>query len=612
MPQAIVQGYHDASRLFRENRLDDALAVCLSLLKKAPSNSAVLNLAGSALFRKEMLSEAESLLLAASRISPKTEEITLNLVRVLRRQHRTQRAVDVLEQGLAANPTSVRMLSTLGEILYYDRQFAAAAAVFERLTAIAPSHVDGLFRLACACQECDRTQAAFDAYHKILSLEPGHADTHANLGQIYKSLGEYDKSREMFRRAANLAADDPAHASRALFCRNYLFSHGGDFLSEAVRWAQRHVDPLTASVPPPTPAVRSDGRVGLGFLSADFTDHPVGRIFLPVLERLDRSRFDIHCFSNVPIEDGLTTKYKTMAPNFHDIQRMDDDAARSLIRSHDIDILVDLSGHTNNNRLSVLAGRPAPVQVMWLGYFNTTGMAAMDYVLADSVNLPPDQEIFYREKVLRLEDSFFPFSPPRRAEGTESRPGGPTVFGCFNDSGKINDTVLAAWAAILKGVPNSTLHLKSKNFSDQWVRNQFLERAMDQGVAPHRIVFLGPSDYASYLNDYGKVDIALDPFPYSGGATTADALSTGTPVLTCPFESFGSRLSASILTACDMDRLICADVDEYVAEAIRLGTEQDRLAKVTDALRRSFPRSRFCDLDRFTRNLERVLLSTLN
>ena len=612
MEQAIVSGYNDASRLFMENKLDAALAICLSLLKTAPANSAVLNLAGSALFQKKMLSEAESLLRTAVEIAPGAEEITLNLVRVLRKQKRTRQAVKILEQGLARNPDSSRLLSTYGEILYYDRQFGAAARAFERLLALDCTNIDVLFRLACSYQECDMTEAAFDVYKKILEIMPEHPEAHVNLAQIYKSLGEHQKSLELFKRAAALVPDDPSYSSRTIFCMNYGFAAGEKFLEEAVQWAKKHTDPLTETSPLPRRIKRTNNRIGLGFISADFTRHPVGKLFLPVLERLDQDRFDIHCFSNVGIEDDMTAAYRAIAPNFHDISKLDDTAAHAFIRKSAIDILVDLSGHSNGNRTGVLARQPAPVQIMWLGYFNTTGMQAMDYVLADPINIPTEQEKFYREKVLRLADSFFPYAPSNLPSRLKQQTDRPFSFGCFNDSGKINDTVLRAWASILKRVPGSRLVLKSKNLSDQWVRNRFIERALRLKMPTHRFIFLGPSDFDRYLLDYAKVDIALDPFPYSGGATTADALATGTPVLTCPFDSFGSRLSASILTACDLGEFICPTVEEYIEKAVQLGTDPESLNAATDKLRQSFPTSRFCDVDRFTRNFEQVLLGTLS
>ena len=611
MDQAIVNGYHDASRLFMENKLDAALVLCQSLLKLAPANSAVLNLAGSALYRKRMLPEAESLLSAAHELTPHADEITLNLARVLREQKRARRAAAVLEQGLDQHPDSAPLLFALGETYYFDRQFDAAAHVFERLAAIEPDNAAPLFRLACAYQECDRTEAAFTIYQKILTTHPDHAGAHVNLAQIYKSLGNHDKSIELFSRSAQLVPDDPAYASRSLFCLNYGFTDGARFLDEARQWAAKHADPLYDAVPRPNTALHPDGRIRLGFISADFTRHPVGKLFLPVLQHLDRDRFAVHCFSNVQIDDDMTDLFRSISPNFHDIRDLDDTDARSLIRRCGIDILVDLSGHSNHNRLGVLAGKPAPIQIMWLGYFNTTGMQAMDYVLADPVNIPETQEKYYSEQVLRLEDSFFPYVPSTRPDRSHDRRDGMIHFGCFNDSGKINDTVLTTWATILRSVPNSRLILKSRTFSDQWVRNLFLDRAMGQDIEPHRIIFLGPSGFDAYLNDYNKVDIALDPFPYSGGATTADALSTGTPVLTCPHDSFGSRLSASVLHACDMQELVCDNLDDYVAKAVEFATDAGRLSEVTGKLIRTFPTSRLCDVTRFTRNFEQVLLGTM-
>lgn len=611
MEQAIVTGYNDASRLFMEDKLDAALVICHSLLKVAPGNCAVLNLAGSTLYRKNMLVEAEALLSVAVAIAPGTEEVVLNLVRVLRQQKRTRRAINTLEQGLACTPESARMLSTLGEILYYDRQFDAAVKAFERLVELDPTNVDALFRLACSYQECDMTKAAFDAYGRILKTNPNHSNTHVNLAQIYKSLGEHEHSLELFQRATDLAPHDSSYSSRAIFCMNYSFTSGEQFLETAVQWAAAYTDPLTKTAQLPRRAKRTNGRVGLGFLSADFTRHPVGKLFLPVLKRLNRNSFDIHCFSNVQIEDEMTASYRSVTPNFHPINELDDADAYDLIKNQDIDILVDLSGHSNGNRPGVLARRASPVQIMWLGYFNTTGMRAIDYVLADAVNIPPEQEKYYQERVLRLADSFFPYAPSVRSPLPPKKTDGPISFGCFNDSGKINNTVLKAWASILHRAPDSRLILKSKTFSDQWVRNHFLDRAIHQGMPVHRILFLGPSDFDQYLRDYAKVDIALDPFPYSGGATTADALSMGVPVLTCPFDSFGSRLSSSILTACDMNELICSDVDDYIDRAIRLTTNPGLLSATTEKLRRSFPTTRLCDVDRFTQNFQEVLLGTI-
>ena len=611
MNQAIVNGYNDASRLFKENKLDATLVLCQSLLKLSPANSAVLNLAGSALYRKQMFSEAESLLTIAVELAPQAEEIILNLARVLRKQKQPRRATSVLEQGLSGLPDSTRLLSALGEILYYNRRFDTAADIFERLLNLTPDNLDTLFRLACSYQECNRTEDAFDAYREILKRQPDHPEALVNLAQIYKSLGDHNKSQNLFLKSSQLTPNDPIFASRALFTMNYNFTKGDQFLKKAMHWAEKHADPHFPAMPPVLSTNPVRDRIGLGFISADFTHHPVGKLFMPVLERLNRDHFAVHCFSNVQIEDGMTKRFRSMSPNFHEIQTLDDAAACDLIQGIGIDVLVDLSGHSNHNRLGVLARKPTPIQITWLGYFNTTGMKAMDYVLADPITIPADQEQYYRERILRLKDSFFPFVPHSMPHSLSVR-NTPVNFGCFNDSGKINDTVLKTWSAILHKTPDSRLFLKSKTFSDQWVRNLFLNRAMFQGIAPHQIIFLGPSSYGEYLKDYDKVDIALDPFPYSGGATTADALSTGTPVLTCPFESFGSRLSSSVLHACDMDELVCENLNDYVSKAVRYANDTELLSTVTNRLRQTFPSSRLCDVDRFTKNFEQVILGVLN
>lgn len=610
MENEVIVGYNEASKLFWDDKLDESLQVCLKLLKHFPSNAAILNLAGSSLYKKKMLNEAESLLSMAHEISPEIEEITLNLARVLRDLNKAGQAIVVLEETLDHKPSSPRVLSALGEIHYFNKQFDLAAARFKKVVRLTPQDVDALFKLACSLQEIDKTEEAYSLYKQILEINHSHAETYVNLGQIYKSLGDHETSIKLFRRSAELKPDDPSYASRALFCSNYVSVSGEQLNNEASQWAERFANPLTPKKKAHT--TREPSRpIKLGFISADFSMHPVGKLLLPVIKKLDTSLFDIHCFSNVQIEDEMTRRYRETVHNFHTIRNIDDKSASEMIQKAGIDILIDLSGHTNFNRLGVLARKPAPYQIMWLGYFNTTGMKAMDYVLADSVNIPPTHDKYYSEKVLRLADTFFPFALPEKPFIPKNKKTNQTTFGCFNDAGKITDKVLETWSTILKEVKDSRLILKSKTFSDQWVRNRFIERSIRYGISPHRLIFLGPSTYREYIEAYSMVDIALDPFPYSGGATTADALFTNTPVITCPLDSFASRLSASILTACDMDQLVCHGLDDYISKAITLGSDATYLDKISTELKNTFAKSRFCNVDRFTRNFEETMLSII-
>lgn len=607
LESAIQRGYMETTRLFQLNRLDEALSACLSLLKKVPTNSAVLNLAGSILFRKRLYSEAESVLTTAHDIAPETEEIALNLVRVLKKTESAGRARAVLEKSLEFKPSSGLLLSTLGEIHYFSKRFELAGAFFEKALASDPDNPELLFRLACAQQAFDSIENAFKTYHRLLEIQPDHAEACVNLGHLYKSFGDYDEAMELFHRAADLEPDNPLYASMSLFCLNYGFTSRAEHLERATAWAKRHADHKMPTMP--VVARPAQGRIRVGFVSADFSMHPVGRLLLPILKRIDPDRFEIHCFSNVSMEDELTREFREAVPGFHDIRDMDDAMAQHLIRHIGIDILIDLAGHTGANRLGVMAGKPAPVQMMWLGYFNTTGMQAMDYVLADWTNVPQGHGQFYREEVLRLPDSFFPYVMPEGVVIPPREAGDGVVYGCFNDSAKINDDVLSAWNSILDGVPGSRLVLKSRTLSDSWVRERFLERARRQGMDAERIAFLGPSGFHEYLHEYSKVDICLDPFPYSGGATTGDALFAGRPVLTCPFENFASRMSASILRTCGLDDLICDGLDDYIRKAILLGTDPGELASANSLVAERFRESKLCDIDRFARSLESTLLS---
>lgn len=608
MENSILKGYQRATQLFEKGQLDAAVSVCFALLKIVPSSPAILNLTGSILFHKNLLSEAASILSSAYELASESEEICLNLVRVFRKTGQTGKALQCLRKSLLIKPDSFRMLYFLGEILYHDKQFEAAVPVFEKLLEVKPDDPELLFRLSCSYDEAEHLEAAFKTYERLLAKDPDHIGACINLAQLYKSMGDLQTSAQLLHKAVDLDPDNPLYYSFILFNLNYQFASGEAFLKKASHWADKFFDESSDELPL---IVDDNTPIRIGFISADFYKHPVGRLFFPVMTQIDSTKFEIHCFSNVQIPDKLTELYKNTAANYHDIRSMNDSTVTTFIRNLGIDILVDLSGHTNFNRLGVIAQRAAPVQIMWLGYFNTTGLKNMDYILADWITVPEGNEKFYCEKVLRLADSFFPYSVPRNVDIVDSRDPERIAFGCFNDSGKINDKVLEVWAEILNKVPNSRLYLKSKTFSDSWTRRYFIERAEKIGLDSQQLFFLNSSEYHKYLQDYGKIDICLDPFPYSGGATTADALFTGTPVLTCPFITFASRLSASLLSACDMDQLICANLEEYVQKAITLANDCKILTDLRQELHEKFATSRLCNLQRFTRNFENILLHAL-
>ena len=271
-----------------------------------------------------------------------------------------------------------------------------------------------------------------------------------------------------------------------------------------------------------------------------------------------------------------------------------------------MDLLFDLSGHTSGNRLLVFVRKPAPIQLTWMGYVGTTGLSAIDYLVADRYHVPEGTESHYRERVIRLPDGYVCYDPPTYAPEAGPLPAtscGHVTFGCFNSPAKVGPEVVAAWAEVLRRVPLSRLLLRYTGLDDEGLRGQYLDRFDAHGIDRGRVELKGGSSNAAMLAAYGRVDLGLDPFPYSGGITTCEALWMGVPVVTCPGKTFAGRHSLSHLSNVGLTETIASDLGQYVELAVGLADDLPRLAGLAPGSGRGWRSSPLCDGDRFVRNL---------
>ena len=310
------------------------------------------------------------------------------------------------------------------------------------------------------------------------------------------------------------------------------------------------------------------------------------------------------------VKDDLTHRLQAAATQWRDVIGVSDRQLAERIRADRIDILFDLAGHTAHNRLLVFARKPAPIQFTWIGYEGTTGLAAMDYLLADRHVVPQGTEHYYRERVLRMPEGYLCYDPPGAAPPAGPPPSlakGYATFGSFNNPAKVGREVVAVWAEILRRAPTARLVLKYRGLGDPTVKRWYLDLFAAHDVEPHRLDLLPPSSYAEYLATYQQVDVALDPFPFSGSVTTCDALWMGVPVVSCPGETFASRHSLSHLSNVGLTETIAHDLNEYVEVALSLAGDVPRLAMLRAGLRQRMAASPLCDGQRFAANLMRVL-----
>jgi predicted O-linked N-acetylglucosamine transferase (SPINDLY family) len=292
------------------------------------------------------------------------------------------------------------------------------------------------------------------------------------------------------------------------------------------------------------------------------------------------------------------------------VNSISDQALSEQIRRDQIDILFDLAGHTAGNRLLVFARRPAPIQITWLGYAGTTGLAAIDYVLADRHEIPQVAERYYTERVLWMPQGYLCYTPPPNAPAVSPLPAlttGVVTFGSFNNPAKINQKVVEVWAEILKRLPQSKLVLKYKGIDDPSVVGRLKQTLASQGVEPGRLECLGWSPHPQLLGAYNAIDLALDTFPYNGGLTTCEALWMGVPVITCPGETFASRHSLSHLSSVGRTETVAKDFDEYVDLAVTFATDLPRLASLRVSLRQQMVDSPLCDAGRFAADFTQIL-----
>jgi predicted O-linked N-acetylglucosamine transferase (SPINDLY family) len=353
-----------------------------------------------------------------------------------------------------------------------------------------------------------------------------------------------------------------------------------------------------------------DRTLRLGFLSADFCRHPVGFFLVRTLEALRAESCSSVCYFTGSRTDDLTARFRAAAGAWREVGGLGDDALAEQVRADGIDIFFDLAGHTAGNRLLVFARKPAPLQVTWIGYEGTTGLPAMDYILADHYQIRPEEESHYCERVLRLPEGYVCYDPPAEAPAVSSLPAlaaGAVTFGSFNNPAKITPQVIETWAQVLQRLGGARLVLKYKGLDEPAVARRFAESFAQRGIDPSRLEFRGWSTYDEYLSEYRRIDVALDPFPFSGSATTCESLWMGVPVVTCPGATFASRHSLGHLSNVGLTPWIARDRRDYVERAVALAADLTGLAALRGRLRGQMAASPLCDGPRLARNLMTLL-----
>jgi len=514
-------------------------------------------------------------------------------------------AVQALREAVRTNPGAAPGWTALGRALHRAGDVDGAIDAWSRASEIDPRAIEPLERAAAAFGERAALPGAIALLRRAIAVDPDRPSLRFAIAAHLSSLGEHAEALAELRRAVALAPGDADGHSALLFELQYddTLATREEVADEHRRWAARHADPLPPIARSPRAASRE--RLRIGYVSPRFGAGPLATLLLPVLERHDRSRFDIALYSSHAQAGAVADRIRTTADRWADLPR-DDEAAARMIADDDLDLLVDLAGHAPGHRLKVLARRPAPVQAVWLDYADTTGMHAIDYLVTDAIHVPAAEAALCRERLVHL-PCRFAYRPLGSA--TASPPPvlarGYVTFGSFNRHAKTSLAALDAWRAILDAVPDARLALRGAAYADASTVEAIRLRWAARGMPVDRVDFLPWLPLSDALASYASIDVALDPFPFNGGVTTCDALARGVPVVALLGDRPIARQSASLLHAAGHPEWIAVTPAAYVDLAVALATSND-LVRLRADLAASIARAPLCDVDAFTRRLERA------
>ncbi len=607
----------------QSGNLKAAKAAYSDILKRDPDNAETLHLLGCLLDEMGSTGEGVKMLMRAIKSNPKMPVCQFNLANMLFKQGNQQGAIRHFREAIGFKADYAAAHNNLGYVLTLTGQRAEARACFESAIRCRPAYADPHHNLGIELKADADFEGAVAAFQEAIRIKPGFADAHCNLGSAYLQMQRVADALREFQTAAHLQPanakfqtnlgvaalrlgrqqDAAAYFARALqlhpsdaFTRSNLILASSYFTPEAsklyalcVAWDQIHAAGLRRDKPRHGNVRDPDRRLRVGYVSADFRNHAAAYWIEPLLAELGHTDFEVFCYSNSPIGDEVTERLRPYADIWVECAALTDDALADRIQRDGIDVLVDLSSHTEGNRLLVFARQPAPVQVSWFGLPMSTGLRTIQYRLSDAVMDPPGvSDGFCSEKLVRLNRFYAAFRPNPLAPPVGPGPatlGKCVTFASLNTFAKITRPMLELWATVLVEVPDARLLLQTAGLDAPELAAYVHQVFAEWGISSDRLLLRGWTSMQEFLCIGEEANIVLDPFPFNGGVTTCHALWMGLPVVTLAGETAASRVGASILSRVGLQDLVASDMDAYRAAAVGLARNPERLADLRASLR---------------------------
>jgi predicted O-linked N-acetylglucosamine transferase (SPINDLY family) len=631
--------YNLGITLMSQGRREEALASNRKALKHKPDFADAYNNAGLLLAEMGNANEAISNYQKALSLQPNHASAHNNLANALKEQGRLDEAVAHGEQALAIKPDFVEALCTLGNVAKAQGRLDESFEYYRRALIVRPEFADAWYNMGCVLYEQGKRNEAMECYRKAIEISPDYAVAHNNLGVVLREVGRHqeaiaaseraielmpefaepyinignalpwlgriDESIQAYRKALELKPDHPVAWSNLLLTLLYDDKLSpAEMFAESCKFGERIEMPLKSGWPKHANSPDAERRLKIAYVSADLREHALAYFIEPILANHDKSKFEAYCYSNHPQQDAMTARLRGLAEHWCQCDRMNDEQLSAQIQADEIDILVDLSGHTAFNRLPMFARKPAPVQINWIGYIGTTGLSAMDYRFTDEHLDPPGlTEAFHSERLVRLPAAFTfrsdPSAPPVNTLPALAE--SVFTFASLNNPAKLNEKVVALWARILAAVPHSRLMLgNAQAKQEKWLLQLFAKH----GVGEDRLLLLPRVSLQEYLEAHHRIDLALDPFPYNGGTTTNYAMWMGVPVVVLAGDRPISRVGVCNLMRAGLPEFVAHSADEYVDIAVKYSRDLNALNELRQSLRERILSSPVIDPVAYTHMVE--------
>ncbi len=592
-------------------QLEEAIQIGLDGLGHCPGNSQIHMNLGVVYKRLGQTDKTLDYYRKSVALDPRNAEALCRLANSLVDRNLTDEALELVRRAQSLEPSNMHVLTSAGILESALGNVESAVQLFRSAIRLHPEHSTAYVHLAIALRKQGRITEALAVVEDAARFNAITAEVLANKAGLLVSLGRLDEAEALFIDAINERDGFRDSHANLLMCMQYSTKATLEtILDEHCEWN----DLYAAGVEQGGVFSNSrdpDRRLRIGFVSGDLGMHPVGYFTVRMFEAMNRDQVDTYVYSDRPGRDPIAARIEKSVSRWNDSAPLSDNGLYEKIRSDEVDILFDLAGHTAANRLMVFAKRAAPIQMTWAGYVGTTGLVEMDYLLADRFHVSAEMEPFFRESILRMPNGYVTYEPPANAPDITELPmlaNGFITFAAMCNPAKVNPKVLEVWSEILNQVPHSRLLLYYSGWSDLGNQKR-VRNALGANISEDRMEFGYCGGPVETLKCYGRVDVALDTFPYSGGLTTCEAMWMGVPTITMPMDRFSGRHSLSHLSNVGLDDFVAKDVDHYIELAIGIEKSPESIKMIRKTLRQRMLQSPLCDGYRFSEDFLKLMRS---